>query len=305
MGTKTKRKGDSCIRVSLQELLDLKKNVNNFSLKERSASFNKGQSVSRLLARGMEFSETRCYLPGDDVRNIDWKVTARTGKAHTKLFSEEKTSKVLVAVDARTPMFFASRGVFKSVQAALIAGNISWKVAKEGKQFCGLVFDDEEMTRLPVALLKNKTLPFLQTLASKLHFPKDQLKKNSSGMDQALTELREMATSGSSIFLVSDFRGITPYGKELLKQIAVHSMLYLIFLYDPIEVDLPKNGYYPITDGEVDKQLNTYDIKSLENYRKKFRERRENLASLAANGRVHFIECSTEDDCLEILQKNF
>ncbi len=301
----TKRAGDACVRVSLKELLDLKKNVNSFSLSKDLNSSNRGMRISRLLASGMEFSESRCYLPGDDVRNIDWKVTARAGKAHTKLFAEEKSNKVVVAVDARAPMFFASQGVFKSVQAALIAGNISWKVTSQGKRFCALLFDDEEITELPPAILKNKTLPFLQSLQIKTDFKPKEHQKGTCSMDQAMMRLRKMATPGSSVFLLSDFRNLTPYGKDLLKQIAVHSEICLCFFYDSLEVDLPKNGYYPVTDGQVEKQLNTYDKKCLENYRKKFAERRENIASLASNARIRFIECSSTDDCLEVLQKSF
>ncbi|MEQ8659878.1 MAG: DUF58 domain-containing protein, partial [Gammaproteobacteria bacterium] len=77
-----------------------------------------GQYLSRLRGRGMEYDESRPYQPGDDIRQIDWRVTARTGRPHTKLFREERERPVFLCVDYRHGMFFATQGVFKSVQAA-------------------------------------------------------------------------------------------------------------------------------------------------------------------------------------------
>jgi uncharacterized protein (DUF58 family) len=98
-----------------------------------------GQYRTRFRGRGMEFAEVRAYQPGDDVRSIDWRVTARRGKAHTKLFHEERERPVLVAVDYRTPMFFATRGCFKAVQVSRLAALLAWQALGRGDRIgCSL-----------------------------------------------------------------------------------------------------------------------------------------------------------------------
>ena len=125
------RTGVQRVSVLLPELLQLAQNGRMLSLAAlRRTTPQAGQHVSQLLARGMEFAESRRYQSGDDIRNIDWRVTARTGKAHTKLFAAERERRVLLSVDMQSSMFFATQGVFKSVQAALMMGNIAVMVSK-------------------------------------------------------------------------------------------------------------------------------------------------------------------------------
>ena len=90
----------------------------------------------------MEYDESRLYQPGDDIRNIDWRVTARTGKPHTKLFREERERPVHVWVDLRAPMFFATRGKYKAVRAAELASLFAWTACQQGDRIGGIVFSD-------------------------------------------------------------------------------------------------------------------------------------------------------------------
>ena len=165
MKSVTKRTGQDVVFVDLQELLSLKGYARQFSLSAlKIKSSNAGQRTSRLLARGMEFAESRRYLPGDDVRNIDWRVTARIGKAHTKLFSVEKERQVILSVDMRSSMFFATKGVFKSVQAALMAAYVGWNATESGDRLGGLIFDDVGYFECKPALGKRGLLPFFKAL---------------------------------------------------------------------------------------------------------------------------------------------
>ena len=115
--------GHELISVSLKTLIDLAKPAATLKLQHTQLrSLQSGGYVSRFKGRGMEFDEARLYQPGDDIRSIDWRVTARTGKAHTKLYREERERPVFVSVDNRSAMHFATRGVFKSVLATKLAG---------------------------------------------------------------------------------------------------------------------------------------------------------------------------------------
>ena len=126
---------------STADLVGLRPRAAGLSL-DASLSSRVGRSgirVSRIRGRGMEYSESRIYLPGDDIRRIDWRVTARTGRPHTKLFHEERDRPVLFVVDLGAHMRFGTRGAFKSVVAAEAASLLAWAAAENGDRVGGLV----------------------------------------------------------------------------------------------------------------------------------------------------------------------
>jgi uncharacterized protein (DUF58 family) len=134
--------GDNLVCVSPATLIALRGAGEGLSLKaSRIAARQSGNYLSRFKGRGMEFDEARQYQPGDDVRTLDWRVTARTGKPHTKLFREERERAVLAWVDMRPTMFFATRGAFKSVIAARAAALIAWSTNQQGDRLGSLVFN--------------------------------------------------------------------------------------------------------------------------------------------------------------------
>lgn len=301
-----KRKGEQCVSVTLPELLQLSNRARQLSLSaSRVNHSNSGQHLSRFFGRGMEFAESRRYHPGDDIRMMDWRVTARTGKAHTKLFAAEKERQVLLCIDLRSSMFFATKGVFKSVQAALMAGYVAWNASQTGNRVGGIIFDDTNLFEYRPALGKRGVLPLLQGLAEHANFSainkERPLQQSDSIMDQAIAHLRRVAAPGSLIFIISDFRSFSSSAQELVLQQSKHSDICLCFPYDTLEVALPSNGYYPVTDGTAEWQLNTYDKKRMEKYRQQFVARKSQAASLSRHNHIHFLECSTESDCFEVL----
>ena len=300
---------NSAVFVTLDELLELKKNSKLFSLSiVKAKNHLVGEQQTRLLARGMEFAESRRYYLGDDVRNIDWKVTARTGKAHTKLFTAERTRKVIVSVDMRSNMYFATKGVFKTVQAALIAANIGWHAALKGDQIGGLIFDEDALFESKPKLGKKGLLPILHQLASQSaqHHKtgvSDELKE--TVMDKAIEKVKNMTTPESLVFIISDFRNLSLFAKNLLVQIALSSKLYLFLVYDDLEANFPNNGSYPITDGNQQIRLDGHDKNFLEAYQKLFMDRKNSLRALCCQNKAHFMECSTKEDALTFLKNEF
>ncbi len=109
---------------------------------QASRSALAGTHRSRFHGRGMDYRESRHYQPGDDIRNMDWRITARSGHAHVKVFDEERERPVVVLVDFGTSLFFASQGVFKSVQAARLAALIGWSAVGHGDRIGALLFTD-------------------------------------------------------------------------------------------------------------------------------------------------------------------
>lgn len=113
---------DAVVRPTLDDLIRLNQPAKSIELARSTArALQSGQYFSAFKGRGMEFDESRPYAHGDDIRSLDWRVTARTGKVHTKLFREERERPVFLSVDLRSPMFFATRGLFKSVLATRLA----------------------------------------------------------------------------------------------------------------------------------------------------------------------------------------
>lgn len=295
----------SSVSVTLPDLLQLAKPAKELSFSaSRVKASHSGQHMSRLLGRGMEFAETRQYRPGDDIRVIDWRVTARTGKTHTKLFTAEKERQILLCVDMRSSMFFATQGVFKSVQAARLSGYLTWNAIHEGNRIGGIIFDDQSCQEIRPMRGKRGALHILQTLSAKSSYtgPKEGAL---GSMDNAVLQLQRVTHPGSLVFIISDFRAAPKNFAESINQIAKHSDVVLCFLYDPIEEALPKNHNFSVSNGKREKQLSTYQQKSLTAYQNRFLERKSQVEGLSRRKQIHFIPLSTQDDCYEVLWKSF
>lgn len=293
-----------CVSLSLPELIQLAKKGREFSFGSHSIrSLHAGQHVSRLMGRGMEFAETRRYQAGDDIRTIDWRVTARTGKAHTKLFEVEKERQVVCCVDLRRPMFFATKGVFKSVQAATFAGYITWNAVHEGNCIGGLIFDESGATEIRPMKGKKGAMHFLQALAKRGAYFKEKLQaENYPPMDDAMSRLAHLVRPGSLVFILSDFRKPPATMRETLFRIANHSDVVLGFLYDPVEEALPKGYTLPVACGGRELELSTYQTKVLEGYQNRFLSRKQEVEAYARHPHIHFHACSTEANVFEELR---
>ncbi len=156
------------ISLSINELIQYQ---NKASLINLSASKNmqgqmSGNYLARSKGRGMEFDEVRHYQNGDDIRAIDWRVTARTGKTHTKLFREEVERPVLIATDLSTNMLFGSKLLFKSVQAAHLAALVAWHAKDRGDRVGGIVFNQQQHSELKPRSRLQGVLHYLHTLTT-------------------------------------------------------------------------------------------------------------------------------------------
>jgi len=253
----------------------------------------------------MEFDESRPYQPGDDVRALDWRVTARTGKPHTKLFREERERSVLIWVDYREPMFFATRGCFKSVMAARAAALLAWSAVSHGDRLGGLVFSESAHEELRPQQGKRAVLHFIRALAEHKAWTRDarQGKNQAEAVLHALARLRRVTRPGSLVFLISDFRTMDGLSVSHLAKLARSSDVVMCFIYDPMEQRLPPEGIYRLSDGKREITLDTGNPKRRKAYEARFEERQAGLAALARRCGMHLITCTTADDVLKTLQK--
>lgn len=298
---------DDIVRVKLETLIKLHQQAHQLPLKsKRIHSRLSGNYISTFKGRGMEFDEARPYQPGDDIRSIDWRVTARTGETHTKLYREERERPVLIWLDLRRPMFFASQTMFKSVLAAQAAALIAWSSTQNKDRIGGLVFSDHTHTELRPQRGKSATLHLLKRIAE--HPAWDINNGFNSGIqdqsaDQALNRLRRVTKPGSLIFLISDFRHMTPQTESSLAQMSRHNDLVMIFVSDPLEQQLPPAGYYKLTNGENDLTINTHNKDLRNQYQQRFSAHQQHLKDLCNKLGIFYITISTHRPLLESLQQ--
>jgi uncharacterized protein (DUF58 family) len=138
------------VYARLEDLVALQFRAKGFSLLPRQPvhSLLAGRHASRLRGRGLNFEEIRRYLPGDDIRQIDWKVTVRTRKTHSRVYTEERERTVLLIVDQRITMFFGSVRNMKSVTAAEAAALAAWRVLAQQDRIGALVFNDSKVAEI-------------------------------------------------------------------------------------------------------------------------------------------------------------
>jgi uncharacterized protein (DUF58 family) len=251
----------------------------------------------------MEFDEARPYQPGDDIRSLDWRVTARTGKPHTKLFREERERPVFLWVDFRRSMFFATRGRYKSVVAAQAASLLAWSANGHGDRVGGLVFSEAVHHETKPRRGKAGVLNLIHQLAQHPAWDEgNDPPPGSVDMRLPMTRLARLTRPGSLVFLISDFRGLNRGAELQLVRVARHSETVMLFVYDPLEAGLPPPGRYPMSDGTQELMLNSRDKKFAEEYRRRFEERVDRLRGFARRYGVRFLSCSTSDRLFNVLQ---
>lgn len=295
------------VQINVPVLVQLNRFASGIKLKTgQILARQSGDYQSAFKGRGMEFDESRLYQPGDDIRNIDWRVTARTGKAHTKLFREERERPVFVWVDLRKPMFFATRGRFKSVMAARLASLLAWSANQHGDRIGGVIFSESVHHELKPQRGKAGVLKLINQLVKHPSWQHELVKTidNKAGV-KALARLLNVARPGSLIFLISDFRNLDDTAVSLISRMSRHNDVLMLFIYDQLEKQLPAAGHYRVSDGTEEVVVDTYDKQRVEGYKHRFIDHIERLRLLSRKHRIHFLSCSTEDDPAAVLQAGF
>ncbi|MDH5327039.1 MAG: DUF58 domain-containing protein [Gammaproteobacteria bacterium] len=280
----------------------------------RVRSLQSGTYYSPFKGRGMEFDELRLYQAGDDVRTMDWRVTARTGKPHTKLFREERERTVFLWMDFRSSMFFGTQGQFKSVQAARAAALLAWSAAHQGDRLGGLLFNEGQHTEIRPQRGKLAVLHLLQKISQHskrvqelrefVDFGDEQNSgTQGSSMQQSLARMRRLAKPGSLVFLIGDFRQLDQKSESHLYQLSRHNDVVMLLLYDPMETDLPPSGYYRVSDNINTMAIDTRSQSQRQAYKDRFQSNTQYLVHLCKRHRIHFMTLSTTDPVVDTLQR--
>jgi uncharacterized protein (DUF58 family) len=251
---------DTRIHVSLSHLRSLRGAAKglNFLPRQPALSVLNGRHASRLRGRGLNFEEMRDYLPGDDIRSIDWKATARTGSPHVRVFTEERDRPALLVVDQRMSMFFGSQLNMKSVTAAEAAAVAAFRIFASGDRVGGIVFDDERQVDFVPKRSERTTFALLDAVATmnaglnadKLVTPRE------GGLNKVLGSVARIAHHDHLVLVFSDFDGIDATTHERLSGIAAHNDLVLMLVYDPLSEHIAANTREVVGDGAMQAELN-------------------------------------------------
>jgi uncharacterized protein (DUF58 family) len=272
----------------------------------RVSSLQTGAYVSHFKGRGMEFDESRPYQPGDDPRNIDWRVTARSSEAYTKLFREERERPVLIATDLRSNMHFATQGCFKSVSATRAAALLAWAAHHRGDRLGGIVFGDTRHRELRPRLGRQAALRYIHEIVTHPDWEPsdDQLAADERPpLTQAMAALRRVTHPGSLVIVISDFVGLSRNALSYLTGVARHNEVLAVFLSDPLERRLPPPGHYRLVAHEEEIAIDTYARGARSDYRHHFEDRVAGMEKFCQRYGIHLLQLSTEDDPIQSLQQ--
>jgi len=295
--------GDDIVRVRQSTLIGLNRDAAGISLVSNSIKAHQsGGFLSAFRGRGMEFHESRLYQPGDDIRSIDWRVTARSGKTHTKVYQEERERPVLLWVDLQQSMFFGTRNCFKSVLASRLAALLAWSSVHHGDRVGGLIFSEQDHIELRPRRGKAATLHFIAQLVQHKAWLREKLAIRNHTALQALKRLRQVARPGSLVVLISDFRFLDESCRNHLAHLSRHNDVVLLFTHDPLEQALPPSGYYRLTDGENELAFDSANNSSRQQYQQRFENHYAELEQLCNQLQLFLIDISTADDMLESLK---
>ncbi len=233
---------------ALADLLGLRHQAARLALSSRAPSRSQlsGAHRSRIRGRGMTYAESRPYQAGDDVRQIDWRVTARSGRPHTKLFEEERERPVFVVADFSPGMYFGTRHAFKHVVAAECCAVIGWAALASGDRIGALLTTPGGHIELRPSGGRRALMRLLHELDGVARPGGDG---ESTPLHDALERAQRVARPGSLVFVVSDFYGLDESAAGALARLRVHNDVVMVQVLDAVEIEPPPAGQYPVSDG--------------------------------------------------------
>jgi uncharacterized protein (DUF58 family) len=283
-----------------EELLDLKNKTRGPFVKsnQKARSSLNGQHASLFKGRGLDFSEYREYQPGDDIRSIDWRVTARTGRAHTKIFTEERERSVFVIIDVNRYMQFGTKKTFKSIQAARAAALIAWRAHELNDKMGAILFGNfsEKVKFLAPKRSRKPIWEMLRLLCTENHGEQEV------NIEEALTIADQRIPRGSSVFLISDFFEVSKEFENRLGLLSQKCDVTLIKVNDPVDMEIPNVNAVSFWD-ETGKKMdvNTEELNGRLEYQKIWKKNDAALVDTVCTTRVKLIRLSTDREVLDDL----
>ncbi len=292
------------VHVGLAELIDMRHRVREVQLFSSPARRSPliGLHHSKLRGRGVDFDQVRIYQAGDDVRTIDWRVTARTQEPHTKLFHEERERPVFIMVEQSQRLFFGTGQVFKSVLAAQAASLIGWAALAHNDRVGGLVFSDQEHHEIKPRRSKQSLLQLLSRLARANQALGSPGSAQREGFSLALRRAREVLRPGSLVVILCDERTLSDTAEQQIALLARHTDLILMPVSDPLDHALPAAGLLRFAEQGAQLELDTHASDLRQAYREQGEARVARWERLAQRLGVLLLPMTTQEGMIEQLR---
>jgi uncharacterized protein (DUF58 family) len=287
------------VYVQLADLVGLRHQAGGFSFLPRQPihSLLAGRHASRLRGRGLNFEEIRRYQAGDDIRQIDWKVTARMRKTYSRVYTEERERSTLLVVDQRLSMFFGSVKKMKSVVAAEAAALAAWRVLQQQDQVGALVFNDSDIVELRAHRSQSAVMRILNAIVRQNQALSVQngVHSNPGMFNEVLRRGARLAKHDYLVCIISDAAGHDEETQRLITEIGQHNDVLFAFVHDPLEAELPAAGTLVFGDGEQQLEVDTGQRSLRERYRGSFAEARATGRKFLVNRTMPVIPLNTVD----------
>jgi len=294
------------VYVTLDELTRLQFLARDFSFLPRQPvhSLLSGRHASRVRGRGLDFEELRGYLPGDDPRTIDWKVTARTGTPHVRVYTEERDRPALIVVDQRMSMFFGSVRSMKSVTAARVAAASAWRVTGAGDRAGALVFNDTAVDEVTPHRSGQTVLRILHAVVDHNRaLGASNAGSNGAMLNQVLRAATRIVKHDFLVAIISDFDGADDETTGLVSRMARHNDVLAIPVFDPASQELPADGRLVVSDGELQVEMDLGKGATRERLQEQVRGRMAGVLAWQQDIGVPVLPISTAEDELEQVRR--
>lgn len=294
------------LSIELNELIALKRYARRTNYKPEYSALRSGNHLSRLRGRGMDFAEVRNYQAGDEIRHMEWRVTARTGRPHVKLYQEERERPVIILNDFNPSMYFGTRLAFKSVVAARLAAMIAWTAVKQDDRVGGVFFSAESHNEFTPRGRENGVLPLLASLSQyTIAGLQNSDLKSSKPLSEVLVRVRRVIRPGSILVVISDFYNMDADSEQHLSRLRSNNDILAYHICDPLELAPPKPQHYAITNGKQELLFDTTIEQVSKAYQDYCDQRIANLQTQFKRLQIQYVQVTAEADLVQLVRQTF
>jgi uncharacterized protein (DUF58 family) len=294
------------VYANLDDLIRIQFKARDFSFLPQQPvnSILSGRYASRLRGRGLNFEEIRRYLPGDDIRTMDWKVTARTRSPHVRVYTEEKDRAVVLIVDQRINMFFGTRDKLKSVTAAELAALGAWRAVKVGDRVGAVVFNDTELVDIRPQRSQKTVMSILGTVIRMNHTLQadSSVEPNPDMLNRALEKALRLVPHDALIVMISDYFGVNEQSERLTARMAEHNDVLALLVHDPIRLH-PAEQPITVSDGALQMEIDFADMRVREKLAEDYRDEEQHIKRFLNRLAAPFLMVSNEGDVVDQVRR--
>jgi uncharacterized protein (DUF58 family) len=294
------------VYANLDDLIRIQFKARNFSFlpQQPVSSILSGRYASRLRGRGLNFEEIRRYLPGDDIRTMDWKVTARTRTPHVRVYTEEKDRAVVLIVDQRINMFFGTRDKVKSVTAAELAALGAWRAVDVGDRVGAVVFNDTDIVDVRPQRSQQAVMSILGTIVRMNHALQadTQAEPNPDMLNRALEKALQLVPHDALVVMISDYFGVDEQTEQLTAQMAEHNDVLALLVHDPIRLQ-PAEQQVTVSDGSLQMEINFADKRVREKLAENYYEEQQYITHFLQKLAAPLLMVSNEGDVVNQVRR--